>query len=201
MVRMIYRLFAVVVLALAGAQAAFAAGPGVKVLYEDGKTAPQDTPLAFPPHIMVWGLLTFFVLMLIMSRLVYSALLTAIGDRQKRIDDALATAERVNHEAGELLKAHEAKMAAAHAAAKQATDNALGDAQKVRNAEMDRAKAEAAEIVRRAKIEIAGSQKRAVESLKKSAVELGLLASSAVLKRDLKDETSRRVAEEAVARG
>jgi F-type H+-transporting ATPase subunit b len=201
MLHRIHKLGAIVGLALIGAQSAIAAAPGAKVQFADGSSATQDTPLAFPPHIMFWGLVTFFLLLVIMKLLVYPTLLGNLTERQERVEAALATAERVNREAAELLKSHEAKMAEAHAAAKKIADESLARAQAERNAKIERAGEEAARIVARAKQEIASAQVEAAASLRQSAVELGLLASSALMKRELADSASRQVAEEAVNRG
>ncbi len=200
MLHRIHKFAAIAGLALIGAQSAMAAKSELKVLFADGSEATQDSPLAFPPHIMFWGLVTFFVLLLVMRALVFPKLLGDLTERQKRVDEALSTAERVNREAGELLKQHEAKMAEAHAAAKRLADEALAAAQKTRSEALEHASADAAKIVAAARAEIAAAQEAAGRDLRRSAVELGLLASSSLLKRDLSDSASRQRAEEALNR-
>jgi len=177
--------------------ALLAASPAL--LAADGGAKAQDGLLTFLANIMFWEILAFLLLLFVLGKFAFPMMFKSLSERQKRIEEAIAKADRVNTEATELLKKHEKMMAEAHAKAKGITEEANNAAEKMRQQIVDTAKKEAAEIVERAKNEIRMAQQRAVSELREQAVEMSIMASQNILKRALSGDDHRRLAEEAIA--
>lgn len=166
----------------------------------DGSDAGQHGPLDFLKNLLFWELVSFALLFVALSVMVFPKMFGAMRARQERIEGALAKADKVQEEAEVLLKRHEKMMAEAQAEAKRITDEAASAAAKMRGDASEQAKRDAAEIVGRAKNEIRLAQNKAIADLRSTAVELSLVASKAVLQRALTGDDHRRLAEEAIAK-
>ncbi|MCK6439609.1 MAG: F0F1 ATP synthase subunit B [Planctomycetes bacterium] len=148
---------------------------------------------------LLWEWIAFVLLFVVLAKVGFPWMFKQMDARQARIREALEKADKVKAEAEVLLKKHEQMMADAHAEAKRITDEALRAAQHVKEDILRSAQTEAAAVVERAKKELSMAHTKAMDELRKHAVELSLKASSAVLKRSLTDEDHRRLAADAIS--
>lgn len=189
-------ILATLTLTLLCATALIAAGPqagGTEV------EEPQSEVLQILYSAWFWEMLSYALLLLVMAKFALPALFKALNERQEKIESALQKADRVQAEAEELLKKHERMMAEANAKAKKITDDAIAAADKARNDMLEEAKAESRRIVENARNEIRLDQNKALAEVRQQAVELSLLASSAILEKSLDADDHRKLAEQAIS--
>src|SRR3989449_10063346 len=86
------------------------------------------TPFSINTGLIFWTLVVFGVLLALLWRLGWPALLKAVEERERRIQQQLEEAERARAEAARLLEEHKRTMAAARAEAQELIAQARGGA-------------------------------------------------------------------------
>src|SRR6476646_10453676 len=140
-------------------------------------------PLSVDPGLMIWTIIVFVVLLAILKRFAWPAILGAVEAREQALEQQLAEAER-----------SEAK-AQAHAIVLEARQLA----EKERAVAMEKTKQEQDELLQRARREIGSERDRAVAELRREAVDLSLAAASKLIGERLSGETDRKIVTEYLA--
>lgn len=153
-------------------------------------------PFAINPGVSIWTLVIFLLLVVILAKTAWPAILKAVEEREKKIQEQLDRAEKANQEAQRVLAEHQQKLAAARNEAQELLAAGRQAAEKVREEIAARARAEHEELMDRARREIVAEREKAIAELRGEAVELSLAAASKVLERNLDSEADRRLVRE-----
>jgi F-type H+-transporting ATPase subunit b len=164
-------------------------------LLQAAEEAPKG-PFAINPGVSIWTLAIFLVLVIVLAKTAWPAILKAVEEREKRIQAQLDQAEKANQEAQRVLADYQQKLAAARNEAQELLAAGRQAADKVREEIVARARAEHEEMIGRARREIVAEREKAVAELRGEAVELSLAAASKVLERNLDSEADRRLVRE-----
>lgn len=156
-------------------------------------------PLDVEPGLMIWTVFVFLVLLLILRKFAWPALLGAVEAREKALEEQLAEAERNRAEAARLLAQHEKLIAEGRAAAHALLTDARTAAEKERALAMEKTRQEQEELLERARRDIAAERDRAVADLRREAVDLSLAAASKLLGERLNTDSDRRIVQEYLA--
>jgi F-type H+-transporting ATPase subunit b len=148
-----------------------------------------DNPLVQPdPGLFIWTILTFLVLVGLLAKFAWRPLLAALERRQqmiaKAIDDAeraRAELEKVQQESAKILANARVEGEAIVARSRVAADR-LGEELR------QKAAAEAAGILKKAEREIQLETTRAIEQVRREAVELSVAIASKILHRAVSKE-------------
>src|SRR3954471_7519870 len=162
--------------------------------------------------LMFWTVVVFLLLLVLLKRTAWPALLGAVEAREKALEQMLEEAERNRAESAKLLAEHERLIAEARKSAQALLADARTAAGKERalaieksREEKERARAiektrqEQEELLARALRDIAGERDRAVEELRREAVDLSLAAASKLLNQRLDSDTDRKIVQEYLA--
>lgn len=153
-------------------------------------------PFALTPGVSFWTLVIFAILLVVLAKTAWPAILKAVEEREKKIQAQLDQAEKANQEAQRVLADYQQKLAAAQGEAQELLAAGRQAAEKVRDEIMARARAEHEDLIARARREIVAEREKAVAELRGEAVELSLAAASKVLERNLDSEADRRLVRE-----
>jgi F-type H+-transporting ATPase subunit b len=156
-------------------------------------------PLSVDPGLMIWTVFVFVVLLLILRRFAYPALLGAVEAREKALEEQIAAAERARAEAEAILAEHKKLLAEGRTAAHQLLVEARTTAEKERALALEKTKAEQEELLARARRDIVTERDRALADLRREAVELSLAAASKLIGERLNSETDRKLVEQYLA--
>lgn len=178
--------FAVLCALFASASPVFASEGGGNLLSPNG-------------GLMFWTLLIFAVFFGILWKFALPALLGAVASREQVLRDALDAAARDREAAAQKLAEVEAQLAGARTEAQQLIATGRAAADKFRADLMEQAKAEQAAMLSRAKQEIESEKARAIEDMRREAVDLALLGASKVIEKNLDDATNRKLVEQYLA--
>jgi F-type H+-transporting ATPase subunit b len=156
-------------------------------------------PLVQPdPGLFIWTILTFLVLVTLLARFAWRPLLQALDSRQelirKSLDDAQQAKqelERLQHESAQIIRQ-------ARIDAEAVVAQSRSDAAKLREEMRQKAKAEADGIVRNAERQIQLETQRALQQIRKEAVDLSVMIASKILRRNLTKEDNEKLIEEAL---
>jgi F-type H+-transporting ATPase subunit b len=156
-------------------------------------------PLTVEFGLMFWTVLVFLVLLLILKKFAWPALLGAVEAREKALEEQLAEAERNRAEAAQLLAQHEKLLAEGKAAAHSLLAEARTAAEKERALAIEKTRQEQEELLERARRDIIAERERAVAELRREAVDLSLAAASKLIGERLDTDRDRKLVQEYLA--
>jgi len=159
----------------------------------------MDNPLVQPdPGLFIWTILTFLVLLAILAKFAWGPLLRALESRQesirKSLDDARQAKvelERLHAESTEIIRQ-------ARLEADAIIVRSRGDAERLREEMRQKARSEADGIVRNAERQIQLETGRALQQIRREAVDLSVMIASKLIQRNLTKEDNERLIEEAL---
>lgn len=150
-------------------------------------------PLTVEGGLMIWTVFIFLLLLAVLKRFAWPAILGAVEAREHALEQQLAEAERSRTEAAELLAEHRKLVADARGQAHGIVVEARDLAEKERAAAMEKTKQEQQEMLARARREIVAERDRAVADLRREAVDLSLAAASKLIGERLGNDTDRKL--------
>ena len=153
-------------------------------------------PFAINPGVSIWTLVIFGILLVVLARTAWPAILRAVEEREKKIQAQIEAAQRANQDAQRVLAEYQQKLTGAKTEAQELVAAGRQAADKVREEILVRARAEHEELIRRARREIVAEREKALADLRREAVELSLAAAGKVLERNLDTEADRRLVQE-----
>ena len=152
------------------------------------------------PHsgLIAWTIITFAVVLFILKRFVWSPLLTALDERQRRISDALAGAERARDEALAALDEHQSVLAGAEAEAREIVAQAREAAERVGNGIVEEARNDAQQTVEQARRSIESEKRAALTELRREVADLAVQAAGVIVGANLDDDRNRKLVDDLI---
>src|ERR1051325_1588226 len=153
----------------------------------------EFTPFSINTGLIFWTVAVFAILLALLWRFGWPALLKTVEDRERRIQQQLEEAERARAEAARLLEEHKRTIAGAKAEAQEIVARAKAVADKERETLLVRARQEYDQLLERARHEIDAEKEKAIVALRREAVDLSIAAASKLLEAQLDSETNRKL--------
>jgi F-type H+-transporting ATPase subunit b len=158
-----------------------------------------DNPLVqTDPGLFIWTIVTFLVLLGLLAKFAWRPLLGALEARQdairKSLDDAQLAAkelERLNLESAQIIN-H------ARVESEAIISRSRSDGDRLREEIKQKARAEADHIVKNAERQIQLETRRALEQIRREAVDLSVMIASKIIQRNLSKEDNERLIDEAL---
>src|SRR5437879_8828896 len=157
------------------------------------------TPFSIDSGLIFWTILVFGLLLVVLWRLGWPAIIKSVEDRERRIQQQLDEAERARAEAARLLEEHQRTIATAKAEAQEIVARAKAVADKERETLLAKARQEYEQLLARARQEIDAEKEKAIVALRREAVDLSIAAASKLLEAQLDSEPNRKLVREALA--
>jgi F-type H+-transporting ATPase subunit b len=153
-------------------------------------------PLTVEGGLMLWTLLIFALLLAVLKKFAWPAILGAVEAREQALERQLAEAARDREQAAALLAEHQKLIAEAKTQAHGVIVEARTVAEKERALAIEKTKQEQEELLARARREIAAERDSALAELRRAAVDLSLAAASRLIEKRLDGETDRKLVQE-----
>ena len=150
-------------------------------------------PLTVEGGLMFWTVVVFIVLLLILRRFAWPAILGAVEAREQALERMLAEAAAEREQAAALLAENQKLIGEAKSQAHGIIVEARGIAEKERALATEKTRQEQEELLARARREIGAERERAVAELRREAVDLSLAAASRLIEKRLDGETDRKL--------
>ena len=159
----------------------------------------MDNPLVqLDPGLFIWTIVTFLVLLTLLTKFAWGPLLQALESRQnairKSLDDAQQARqelERLNQESAQIIRQ-------ARVDAEAIVTKSRADAERLREEMKQKARSEADGIVRNAERQIQLETQRALQQIRHEAIDLSVQIASKLLQRNLTKEDNERLIEDAL---
>jgi F-type H+-transporting ATPase subunit b len=156
-------------------------------------------PLTVEGGLMFWTVVVFLVLLAILRKFAWPAILGAVEAREQALERMLAEAAAEREQAAALLAENQKLIGEAKSQAHAIIVEARGIGEKERALAMEKTRQEQEELLARARREIGAERERAVAELRREAVDLSLAAASRLIEKRLDSEADRKLVLEFLA--
>lgn len=147
-------------------------------------------------NVSFWTVVIFLVLLYVLSKFAFPPILGYAAAREQRIRETLEDAQRQREEAQRLLEEQRAELAEARQQAQQVIAEGKVAADRVKADLVETARAEQQALVERARKEIALESDKAIEALRREAVDLAIAAAAQLIGKRLDSAEDRRLVTE-----
>jgi F-type H+-transporting ATPase subunit b len=159
----------------------------------------MDNPLVQPdPGLFIWTIVTFLVLVALLAKFAWTPLLQALEGRQESIRKSLDDARQAKQELERLQQESAAIIRQGRIEAEAIITRSRGDAERLREEMKQKARAEAEGIVKNAERQIQLETTRAIQQIRREAVDLSVMIASKLIQRNLTKEDNEKLIEEAL---
>ncbi|MDO9123971.1 MAG: F0F1 ATP synthase subunit B [Deltaproteobacteria bacterium] len=152
------------------------------------------------PGLIIWTLVSFFILLILLAKLVYPLILKGLKKREETIQQQLEEARKTKQMAEQLLEDYKRQLAEARAEAQKVINEGKELGENMRKEIIQKAQQESNQIVKRAQEEIELQKQKALLELQEKIADLSIMAASKVINKSLNTEDHRRLVEEYVSK-
>ena len=157
----------------------------------------MNNPLVQPdPGLYIWTILTFLILVGLLAKFAWGPLLKALDSRQQSIRGALDDARKAKQELEQLHVESAKLLAQARTEAAEIVSRSRTDADRFREEMKEKARAEAAGLMRNAERQIELETTRALQQIRQEAIDISITIASKLLQRNVSKEDNERLIEE-----
>jgi len=172
--------------------------PVAAFLQAAAEEAPKG-PFALTPGVSFWTLVIFLILLYVLAKTAWPAILKVVEERERAIQAQLDDAAKANAEAQRVLAVYQQQVAAAREEAQAIVAAARQAGERLREELVGKGRAEQEELLVRARREIGLEKDKALVELRREAVELSIAAASKVIERNLDSEADRKLVRQYLA--
>ncbi len=145
------------------------------------------------PGLMIWTVVTFVILLLILKKVAWKPILTALDKRESDIRESLAQAEKAKEDARQILEQNQANLAKAEEESKKIIDQSRAYAETLKEQLIKESKEQAKKIVDDASLEIQRKKDTAFDELKGQIAEIAVSAAEKIIRESLDAQKSKQV--------
>jgi len=157
------------------------------------------TPFDINGGVIIWTVVIFLLLLAIVWRLGWPEILKMVEEREHRIQKQLDEAEKARGEAQKLLDEHKKLVAGAKASAQEILATAKSAAGKEREALLARTREKLDKMFESVSQNNTAEKEKAVQALRREAVELSIAAASKLIEKNLTADSNRKLVSDYLA--
>lgn len=160
-----------------------------------GLLADEPTPalLKVDPGLAFWTLVTFLLVLFLLSRFAWPTIAQALETREKTIQDSMDRAEKALAEARQIQSDNEVARRNAEQQAQTILRDARDAAEQIRTTEKEKLQTEIARMRDAATAEIEQQKQGAIEALRKQVTELAIEAAGKILHENMDSDRQRKL--------
>jgi len=137
------------------------------------------------PGLIIWTILTFVILLIILKKVAWKPILTALDNREKEIEDSLNSAEQAKEEAQKILDENQATLSKAEEESKKIIDQSRVYADNLKEQMLKESKDQQQKIIEDASAEIERKKNAVFEELKNQIAEISVNAAEKIMKENI----------------
>jgi F-type H+-transporting ATPase subunit b len=166
----------------------------------------QETAVAAKPGLltpqgglMFWTLVVFALVFVVLSKFAFGPITKAVNDREQALVDAIESARKDRSDAAKLLDDHRKQIEGARDEAQRFIAEGRAQAEKMKSDMLDATHAQQAELLERARRDIDAEKTKAIDELRREAIDLALAGAGKVIEKNLDDAQNRKLVESYLA--
>ncbi len=145
------------------------------------------------PGLIFWTAITFILLLLILKKLAWKPILSALSQREDAIKDSLEKAEKAKEEAQKILQENRASIAKAEEESKKIIEQSRAYADKLKEEMLKDSKVQAQKIIEDASSEIERKKEETFNELKTKVAEIAIQAAEKILSENLNKDSNKKL--------
>ena len=149
--------------------------------------------------LMIWTLIAFLAALFILRKFAWPAITEALDKRQRAIEESIDTAERARAESAALLEEYRARLREARAQAEEIVMRARKAAEAHERESVEEARRKREELMEQTRRDIEAETRRAIQEIRAEVADLTILATEKVTRKSLDEDDQRRLVEEALS--
>lgn len=149
---------------------------------------------------MIWTTIIFAIVLVILGKYAWPAIVKALADREHAIRTSLENARKERIEAEKLLAQYKEQIDKARVEATAIVEEGRRDAEEVRRRSVGEAKREADEMLARAKREIQLASDAAIKDLYDRTADLAVQVAAGIVRKELRADDHRALVTESLER-
>ncbi|GAB4291546.1 MAG: F0F1 ATP synthase subunit B [Ignavibacteriaceae bacterium] len=153
------------------------------------------TLLDINPGLIFWTVITFIILLIILKKVAWKPILTALDQREKSIKESLEKAEMAKKEAERILQENKANLAKASEESGKIIEQGRAYAEKLKSQILQEGKEQSRKMIEEAKEEIERQNQAAFEELRKQVADIAIKAAEKIINETLDQEKQRKIVE------
>jgi F-type H+-transporting ATPase subunit b len=146
--------------------------------------------------LIFWTLVTFLVLMFVLSKFAWGPIINAMNAREGGIKNDLNHAKNQRDEAQRLLEDHRELLVQARRERAEAVEAGRRDAERLKAEILEEARKQREQLMKQAEGQIEAGLRQARAELKGEAADLAIQAAGRLMGKNLDDQTQRRLVED-----
>jgi len=165
--------------------------PSILAAQEEGGAGAQLVSVDL--GLTIWTIVVFLGLLALLWKFAWGPILGAVADREQRIQSSLDDAAARQAEAARLLQEHKAQLADARRQTQEIIAEGKAAGERIRREVEEKARAESANILERARQDIGREKDAALAELRRESVDLALAAAERLIDQKLDAEKDREL--------
>lgn len=153
----------------------------------------MDQLVKFDPGLFIWTILTFLVLVALLTKFGWQPLMQMLDARQESIKKSLSDADNARRELEQLQQESSQIIRKARVEAESIISKSWSDAEKLREEMKQKARAEADAIVKESQRQIELETGRALRQIRSEVADLSIAIASKVIQRNVTKEDNDRL--------
>jgi F-type H+-transporting ATPase subunit b len=155
----------------------------------------EDKPslLSVNPGLIIWTIVIFVILLILLRKIAWGPLLTALNNREESIKNAIKNAEKLNADAQRLIEENKKNLAEANAQSMKIINESKEMANKVREEMISKANADARKIVEQAQHDIEHQKDAALNELRDKISDIAINAAEKIIKETLDESKQKKI--------
>ncbi|MCW2984233.1 MAG: atpF [Conexibacter sp.] len=149
--------------------------------------------------LMIWTVLAFLVALFILRKYAFPQISEALEKRQHLIEESIESAQRTKAEADEILAEYRERLKEARAQAEEIVLRARKNGEAAERQSLESAKESREELLEQTRRDIDAETRRAIQEIRKEVADLTVAATERVTRKTLNEEDQRRLVEEALS--
>jgi F-type H+-transporting ATPase subunit b len=145
------------------------------------------------PGLIFWTAITFTLLLLILKKLAWKPILSALSQREDAIKDSLEKAEKAKEEAQKILQENQASIVKAEEESKKIIEQSRAYADKLKEQLLKDSKEQARKIIEDASSEIDRKKEETFNELKTKVAEIAIQAAEKILSENLNKDSNQKL--------
>tara|TARA_Y100000996_G_scaffold407045_1_gene384181 strand:- start:1015 stop:1494 length:480 start_codon:yes stop_codon:yes gene_type:complete len=149
--------------------------------------------------LLFWSVVTFLLLLVVLKKVAWGPIISALEQRENDIKDALNAAEQAKKEAEKVSNDYEQSIKDAQKQSQQIIADSKEAAEKVKAKIENDASKKAEIMLNDAKVQINTEKENAINEIKAIAVDLSIKAASKVVEKNIDNDDNRKLVNDAIA--
>src|SRR5215213_1530153 len=149
--------------------------------------------------LMIWTVLAFLVALFILRKYAFPQISAALEKRQNLIEESIDTAQRTKDEADQILAEYRERLKEARAQAEEIVARARKAGEATERQSLEDARGSREELLEQTRRDIEAETRRAIQEIRREVADLTVAATERVTRKTLTEEDQRRLVEEALS--